>query len=312
MKGRCFLKTTVLYAAGLLFQNLVTAQPSDASISSLVRFLGRAPNATEAMGLESGCPDHTQDRRAAIALARQGESAIPAIEKELGFNSNDGSPAMWSDHKVWLLYAYVKISGTGAIQKIRNHAHEVPEPHWDRAMALSLSLTSYISESHSPPALRMFDGRVFFCRPQEPRDALDQLISAWERDDRRSFVGSLGPDAATTLDAMLERRTWSEMRAALWHHKESTLALGYSFKAPGRWSEPEETLNSDEPHQSAPDRTGEFEIDTTFSSASGKECGRRTVSFITTAARDGALLYRVNVLDLDRLLGLLDGCISSQ
>jgi hypothetical protein len=54
----------------------------------------------------------------------------------------------------------------------------------------------------------------------------------------------------------------------------------------------------------------EFEIDTTFRDASGTECGRRPIRFIRMGARgDGSLHYRVDALDIDRLLVMLDGCV---
>jgi hypothetical protein len=310
---KVLLKTAALLAINCIFQNWVAAQTSETSISSLVKFLSRAPSPIEAMGMESGCPDYAQDRHAAIALAQRGESAIPEIEKKLGFDANQEPPSMGSfDHVAWLLYAYARIGGTGASQQIRSHAHSLPGPAWDRAMALLLSLTSYVSESHSPPALRMSDGRIFFCRPQEPRDALDQLISSWQRNDRKSFEATLGPSAATTLNAMLDRRTWPAMRSTFWHHREPNVAIGYSFSTPGRWSEPEEALKNELPSQSALEHAGEFEIDTTFTNGSGKECGRRGIRFVSMGvpAAEGSLLYRVDVLDIDRLLALLDACVN--
>jgi len=144
----------------------------------------------------------------------------------------------------------------------------------DGAIALSLSLTSYVSGSQVP-------SRIFRCsRRGEPRDALDQLILAWERDDCRWLQGSLGPRASAALDSLLRGRTWADLRADLWHGAPGgDVAVGYRFDASDWWSRPEDTLGKEREyvalaHPESPD------FETRFRDASGGDCGKHRVKFL--------------------------------
>ena len=106
----------------------------------------------------------------------------------------------------------------------------------DNSIALSLGLTSYVHSGLAPAEI--------ICRPHEPRDALDQLISAWMRNDRQLLEKSLAQHAKTALTSMLTSRTWSAMRSELWYAKAgANVAVGYRFDIAGPLSEAPETLS---------------------------------------------------------------------
>src|ERR1700734_582618 len=107
----------------------------------------------------------------------------------------------------------------------------------DTAAALSLDITSYVS-----------DWRQFVpensCGGPSPRKALDQLILAWERNDRGK--------------------------------PSDNIAVGYGFDSRSRWSKPPE-MQEDYHYP----RIEDIELDTVFKDGSGKDCGRRRIKFLS-------------------------------
>jgi len=305
----------LLRISGFLIATACAVAQSDDSVRGLVTFLSRPASALEAMGLEGGCPTSSEDRSAAISLSEQGDSAIPEIEKAISLMERG---ELQSEHSAWLLYAYAKVRGAAAYPRIAAMAREERlsslEPTWDRLIALSLSLTSYVSESHTIPALKMADGRLFFCRKQEPRDALDKLIVAWMNNDRRSLEGSLGTKARTILDSQVTHETGIEWRAMLKRSKTITSSsVGYLFGVSGRWSDPEEPLTSGVATMSVAMDKGEFDLDTKFTDSTGKECGRRPIRFVhSSGASQGSLDYLIDAADIDGLLELISACAANR
>jgi hypothetical protein len=180
-------------------------------------------------------------------------------------------------------------------------------PNLDDAIALSLGLTSYVSDSRSGI-------RRFRCvRSPEPRDALDQLILAWEKNDRSMLEASLGPRARGALTALLKGSTWEAMQSELWQGKSGDgLAVGYRFGISGGWAEPDETLEQErEPGDAAVlSQQDDFRLDTFFKDRSGKDCSKHSVSFVTSTvgAEKESPAYLVDNSDLGDLLGTIASC----
>lgn len=147
------------------------------------------------------------------------------------------------------------------------------------------------------------------CPPSDaqPRDALDVIIKALERNDDFSFQERLGPDAKAALD-MLTNKTWNEMRTQL---SQSTslrdFAVGYSFDVVGAWSEPVETLGYKSFHESPATAA----IETHFKTRSGAGCGTYNVRFLLTPI-EGVFWkhYVVDNSDLGDLVLLIASCLS--
>jgi hypothetical protein len=252
---------------------------------------------------------------AARSLVRFGPSALPAIEEVLDSMERQNQSSTLGDGAKWLLLAYGKIVGPAAVPRLRrmiDSGSRAPfaMPTVDRAIALSLGLTSYVSRLHVPPALRMIDGRVFFCRTQEPRDGLDRLIFAWETNDLALLEASLGPRALVALGSLLRAKTWDNVRVEIMPEKIVGEAVGYKLDAAGHWAQPEETLEerhaSDDTNPSSAD---ELELQTLFTSRWGKDCGTRSIAFVRVGSdRDGSLVYRVNDSNFSALLRTIATC----
>lgn len=129
------------------------------------------------MGIFS-CGQVTADREAALMLVRLGQPAALEIEHEIDTLETTGNvrDRGWG----WLLLVYAKIKGQTAYPRLQRMARDprfaLLQIGLDNSIALALSLTSYVSDAQ-PLARR------FRCRPEHPRDVLDQFILAWERGD---------------------------------------------------------------------------------------------------------------------------------
>jgi hypothetical protein len=130
--------------------------------------------------------------------------------------------------------------------------------------------------------------KTFDCDRDKPQDILDQLILAWERDDRTWLEQQLGPNAAAALDSLLNGRTWADMRGQLWPGNSNPgAAVGYRFQGAGVRS-----------GGAAPPGPPSLEIDTLFKSAVGSDCGSYRVKFYTPN-------YLVDNQELEGLLRLI-------
>ena len=254
-----------------------------------------------------GCGE-TEDDRQNIAAARSlvslGASAIPNIEEALDSIEKFGKRSEFAINAGLLLDAYARIKTQTAYSRLRRMI-ENPELHFlgirlDSSVARAFGLTSYVSGYRAPM-------RIVHCRGEEPRDALDHLILAWERNDRALLESSLGPNAKVALDSLLAGRTWEDMRTELWRGKSGPgVALGYRFAISGRWSEPEIRIEDDRNSAGAVYMTVNPELDTLFRNVSGDDCGRRQVKFLN--AKGVSSMYLVDNSDLRDLLSLLASC----
>jgi hypothetical protein len=290
---------------------LATASAGQVSRSptDIVRFITYQDGRPGAERLAfAGCgisADGLADRAAAASLVGLGGAAVPAIESAL--DSLDRSGYVANAHL--LLYAYAKILGQAAYPRLwrMDSSPELDDLRLavDDSIALSFGLTSYVSGYRTPM-------RTFRCRGQQPRDALDQLIVGWERDDRRWVESTLGPAARASLDSLLKSRTWAEMRAELWPRKPTRgLAVGYRFEIPSRWSEPELDVDGARyPDESS----GRVALDARFTGRSGADCEAYRVAFVRTpsAGPPAYLRYLVDNSDLRGLLRLIGSCAAGE
>jgi hypothetical protein len=231
------------------------------------------------------------------------------LEAALGSIEHDGEQSPFAFGAKWLLLAYGKIKGEDAFQRLQrlmaNARASFIRPALDQSAALALGLTSFVSNSSVPPALRMIDGRVFYCRAQEPRDALNQLIVAWNTNNRQSVESSLGPIAGAAMASLIARRSWDDFRTEIWRDGHP---VGYKFEWPGRWSDAEETLEED---GSNTRRTGDPSIPTDFRNSAGGTCGKQVVRFLDRGSvRDGSLVFLINNPDIESLLRTISTCAS--
>lgn len=302
----CALGGAVLL--GLISLTLAnTSSAQERSAAGLVRFLIHQSDQQQkdTLGIFN-CGQAVADQTAARSLVKLGDSALPEIEKELekiqqrGRKVGDGSP--------WLQLAYARIRGPAGFSRLRRMEVDsnvgVHRSNVDGALALSLFLTSYVSDSR--PLLR----NIRCTRGPEPRDALDQFILAWEKDDRQWLEASLAPRAKIALNSLLAGKTWADLRSELWPtNLSANAAVGYRFAIAGRWSEPVETLDDPQDNRDLilPENP---DLDTLFKSRSGTDCGKLLVKFIKTevGVGPGYLMYLVDNSDLRNLLQVIGSC----
>jgi hypothetical protein len=299
---------------GLLVTSSATSAAEERSPSELIRFLtyqsDRPDKERTLLGLHS-CGSTLPDLAATRSLVEFGDSAIPDLEGALSSIEKRGERSEFAFNGGWLLVAYAKIEGPAAYPRLQRM---IGSPNLaflqidlDRAVALSLAMTSYVSGSRVPV-------RIFHCsRAEEPRDALDQLILAWERNDRPWLEASLGSRAKAALHSLLVGRTWKDLRTELWHgQSDHRVAMGYRFETSGPWAEPEDALNGERHHQDA-SLDSAFQLDAKLKNGSGTDCGRQDVKFVKRAVGTrGTLEYLVDNPDLRSLLRSVAFCAADQ
>lgn len=304
--GSCALLVLVAMLAG-------SGQMPAQSAVDFVRILtdqSERPGRSAASAVELACAGNDDDLQAARTLLQIGLPAVPAIEAAFNSIESSGNQAGSIYVNPWLLYVYARIGGAAAAPRLRKMARN-PKFRFvhdalDAAVAQSLGLTSWVDDLRVP--------EVAICRGAEPRDPLDQMILAWEKNEPSSFAASLGPAARSALVNLLGGKTWAEARAKFPHDRLGP--VGYRFDMVGPWSEAEEELNDAVTNRRKyVDLTGIPEnprIDVVFTDGSGKGCGREEITFVQTRSGLGPTLYFVNNSDLSVLLRIVASCASRQ
>lgn len=242
------------------------------------------------------------NREVANSLVRLGGSALPDLDKAIDSIATNGEHSIYATNAQWLLYAYASIGGPGSSRRlwrlIENSKFDFLRPALDDSVALALGLTSYV-DSRDPLA------ETSACRHRQPRDALNLLILAWLRNDRQWLETSLGPNAVLALQST----AWADLQAHFPSRQERVLAVGYRFQVAGSWSQPELSLDPQQPE--SVQAVENPEIDTAFTDRSGAGCGSYHVRFLTTTLQNTSRMsYLVDNRDLRELLGLIASCAS--
>ncbi len=255
----------------------------------------RAPIAVFGCGITQ---EVLRERSVARELASRGRAAVPELDRVLGSIERDGEDSPFFDRAGWFLFAYATAQGPASASRltrmIRNPKLEPLHISLDRAIALSLGLTSYVSSGRE-------GGPLIICRRQEPKDALDELLLALERGDRSELESILGPEARMALDRLLEGKSWEATYQELWPAAPGgSSAVGYLFDIRGRWSEPEETLEENRGDGDDPLTSPEIALHTQFTTKTGKNCAAYLVGFkkVRQFGRGRYLVANINLGDL--------------
>jgi len=280
------------------------------------------------------------DRALATSLVKMGESAVPAIEEALDSYEARGGKSNVPSQAGWVLLAYARIKGPAAFPRLHrlignpNLAYRAGSI--DFSIALALGLTSYVSsfarmpaldDTHVctvagstaeelkvtpcvPPSREKSPFRIHCGRGDEPKDALDDLILAWETDDRLLLETNLGPNAGLALEQLLKGKTWAAMRSELWPGpSERGVEVGYRFDIAGRWSEPDEMLLEERAPRGFEGDTARPQIETLFTNSSGGACGKVLLKF-SKSWRDWGLQSSVDNANFGDVLKLIASCAS--
>ena len=294
---------------GLLsLETLHGQQEAGVSPSDLIARLSNASNAGAILMITCGETEQDGNEvKAAKSLVRLGAAALPDIEKTLDSLDKEGLESKFSRNAGLVLFAYARIKGPQAYPRLQsmlgNSKLVFLQSAIDSSIAVSLDLTSYVSFRQWTSLPR---GPVAICGHPEPRHALDQLILAWEGNDRTLFEASLGAVAKSMLNSLLAGRSWAEMRTDLWHVESDSVALGYRFSGPAKWSRPAMTFENMRDLSGSTEDSANPELDALFVSASGLECTKHRIRFVP--AGDLPARYVVDDSDLSGLLRALSSC----
>jgi hypothetical protein len=287
------------------------AQSAEQSPSDLISFLTYQAGRTDTHGLTRGVfncgaanAEAREDRPATEALVKMGTRAIPEIEAAFQSIEAYGQQSPFAFNSALLLSAYARIRGRDAYSRLRsmlrNPRLAFLQRGIDSAVAISLGTTSYVSDSRQLADTAVCGGVL------EPRDLLDQLLAAWQRNDRHWVEGSLGPAAMGALSSSLQEATWEGQRAKLWGSNPGVGdAVGYRFVTAGWWSAPEEHLEMKISQRTPANPL----IDTQFTNRSGRDCGSYRVKF--SRAEEFYVKYLIDNPDLAGLLRLIAACAIS-
>jgi hypothetical protein len=307
MKANLF-HLAVLYAMEGLISSLWGQKPSRVDLdrlspSQLVKFVtyrNRAEDFDGTLNCVATGPAK-RDQEAIERLVSLGERSVPALEEEFRAISKKGDNAQYSPNTELLLSAYARIRSARAFPLLRDmdlsQHFRFATASLDGAIAVALSLTSYLSIAH-------LSARVFACQGQQPGDALDQMIVAWERGDRLWFETSVG-EAATRAIAVKDDE-WQAFRRTFWRDAPDA-AIGYKFQVPGNLSEPSMRT----PIQArVPNGEEKFDVDTAFYDRNGRNCGHMMIEFIQSATPKppGYLRYAVDNSNIADVLQLISAC----
>jgi len=223
------LAALVLLAAVLAAASSSTERPEQAadcggSPECLVRFMTGQSGPSERLG-DRDLVD------SAVELVRSGGAAIPWIQNELGSFQRAARRAPQALRAVpWLLYALARVQGPAAVSTLSRMLVDPRNRELsdgiDRAMAISLGLTSFRSSMHGAVVRR------FLPRSGLPQEALDQLLLAWLLDDQQAFEASLTESAKRS--ALNFPAAWRTLRTplVLSGSQPSLAAFGYRLRLP--------------------------------------------------------------------------------
>ncbi len=302
------LKNTVGLAAVacslFVFINNAECQKAGSTPEELIRYLThqteerRKPSVT-------GCGQDTEDRLVTQSLTEMGERAVGPLEEALdSIEKYGGKSPFGGQGSIWVLVAYAKVKGPAADARLRSMSRRrklrALSFGLDSAIALEQSITSHVTSSQ-------YLGESSDCfRPFEPRWALDRLVLAWMRGDRRWFEATLGPQAKRSLNALLREYTWEELCAAYWKRAPGRhSAIGYKFTNATRWGEPWVTLEAERPHEAREVNAGDPGLETLFKTSSGRDCGTIRIKFAAAKATNEGLSLPGLLVDSPELSNLL-------
>ncbi len=305
--------------AVLLASRLSAAQtgqnlPRDLSAAKLIQALTEPINPYEHPEFLETTHTRISDRDRALAnsLVALGSTAIPDLDSALDQIARQGeeTPRPWDSR--WLLYAYAKIRGPKAYQRLRTMADD-PKLRFlsgplDDSLALALLLTSYVSVSRV--------AQHFFGLQVEPRYSLDSVILAWMQGNRTGMEEELGANARSSLKSLLAKRSWVDLEHHMWHGApRSDAVIGYRFEFAGDWSQPEETLdqglqNRRRFYPNVDELPTEPKLLTQFVDKVGNKCVKREIRFVLLPAipEGTGFRYFVDDNDMEALLRTISEC----
>ncbi len=250
----------------------------------------------------------TEDRSAALRLVDMGSEAMPVIERALDSVEAKGKGP--KSGVSWLLYALARIQPRAAYERLqrmlRNPQMWQFEDGIERAMAISLELTSFRTSLHSVRASPPVPGFGL------PQDALDQLMLAWMLNDRNAFEAILSSQARSAFLDLLGSGSWETLRESfLLRTGEPIASFGYRVPLPSGLVRLPEIATPVTMHSGNP--TERLEAEVLFFDGD-RICGKAQVRFLLVKDQELApgfwrYHYVVDNKDMGVMLRSLTPCI---
>jgi hypothetical protein len=301
------LAVTTAVGPGTHWQSTAPSSTPDQIIADLLKSNANVRGAFTCGSLRAHAAD---DQSRLLDLVKLGKTALPAVRDSLASIEAQGSRSRFAVLTIQLSYAYAKMAGQAAYPVLLSLGEKGPRQSiqngLDDAIALALGLTSYVHVSR-------LQGQII-CQSPSPRYALDAAVIAWEQSDQKSIEALLGQDSRAALTRLLKNRSWAQVRASLSPAEiPEHAAVGYKLVVPGRWSEPEVTL--DDTRQVLGEEGAQLPkqpmVEVNFVDRAGKACGNETIRFMLQTGGAGGPRYVIDDPKLETILHLVSDCAST-
>lgn len=254
------------------------------------------------------CGSVGEQARLARLLVRAGSKALPLIERE--FQRAGVKDSELGIVSTWFEPIYARILGASAFSILKYRAGQTGDSprrrNVDHALAISLGITSYVSDTRMP-------SRELSCLGDGgPRVALDRVIVGWLKADRSWLETALGSKSKAALSRLLGDEPWESFHARQMHGAPGALAVGYRLKAEDHpnFSSPGYEFVERAPDDGREDSGLPVVIEVTVFDAKGGRCGAMPVAFAKTGG-SAWLTYRVDEDAIGPLLVMVASCARS-
>jgi hypothetical protein len=242
-----------------------------------------------------------------LQILKSERAALPALENAVESLTEQGEASPFYPNSEWLLQVYAKIAGVTATPRL----HKLGETYKyhrniDKALALSLGITSYVDHSQVYAAVwNSVDNHTL-------DGAFDRFILAWYRNEPDAIAAALAPQASAAFRALLSLNSWPGPPSM---DPPSKAAVGYRFTAtalaipkPLRTPHPIFEQWSFTTGSAMPAADS---LETTFVNVAGQECGTHSVRFVILYnPPSGPNGYFVDNTDIGALAQFLRTCSS--
>lgn len=299
------LRTVALFVAtASVLPTATQGQPPAAKARALIDFLTYQSEDRRGKPIVYTSGLGHADRDATRALVLLGREATPELERALDFIEQEAPEARAFVGAENLLAAYARIEGGAAklrlLRMMENPRLIEIRINLDDAIALSMGLTSYVSDA------RPLESTISSGRDGEPRDPLDQVIMALAAGNRPLLESALGETGRLALVAL-------KSSIPKFHRPfgSASVAVGYRFDGGGHWAEPKVTVDpkNTSGHPLLTSQT-EFRLNTVFTDRFGANCGKQEVAFavLPRSATEPHVRYLVDDPNLGEILETIARC----
>jgi hypothetical protein len=280
--GRVVMALLILF--GSAGTGGLRAQPAAESVSEILRRLQDASVSRRAL-LRCGTEwrDAEAARKIALELVPLGVLGLPEIERALESYYDEGDSSEFANSAGWIALAYSQIRGASAVPRLKflieNPKTARMHDKLSDAIANALGLSFYFEPNSEPPFIT--------CRAPEPRDALIDLLFAFQTQDASRLGEGIVPELRVTGES-LARSAWGNGDGPKFN------AVGLRLEIEGEWVRPAEGLDEFRP----PKLPRIADVMVKFSDAGGRQCGAARVDLRSPSLGERYLVNNENIAEM--------------